>query len=204
MITFGESWPVNAKERTANSASYTTLKCSREEIGRTILCAFVSPSIPTASYTTDIVRPVLSDGIVLGAQRLSTSEAELSHDFQGIELNSFNKELLKAINETIFSLLGQAALYSLSDHLKQRYSISASEWSDHLDLLLRFLGSCLGSASEKTVGRAIAKRLYWKLGMEFTNNPSYTLIDYVEKAKLTLKTKTPPRRNSTSKYGYPF
>jgi hypothetical protein len=135
-------------------------------------------------------------------QRLSASDGELLHAFQGTELNDFKKELLKAINETIFSLLGQAALYSLSDYLKQHYSISPSEWSDHLDLLLGFLGSCLGSASEKTVGRAIAKRLYWKLGMEFTNNPSYTLFDYLDKAKLALK--IPPRCNSASKYSYPF
>jgi hypothetical protein len=112
--------------------------------------------------------------------------AQKGDQVQAVALDKFKKELLKAINETIFSLLGQAALYSLSDNLKQHHSISPSEWPDHLDLLLGFLRSCLGSAAERTLGRAIAKRLYWKLGMEFADNPSYTLFDYLEKAKLKI------------------
>jgi hypothetical protein len=108
------------------------------------------------------------------------------HALKGAAPDNFNKELLKAINEAVFSLLGQGALHSLSDYLKEHYSISPSEWPDHLDLFLGFVGSCLGPATEKTLGRAIAKRFYWKLNMEFTNNPSYTLFDYVDKAKLRI------------------
>jgi hypothetical protein len=125
-----------------------------------------------------------------GCRGLSASDGELLHAHQDTTLQDFNKELLKAINETFFSLLGQGALYSLTDYLKQHHSISPSEWPDHLDLLLGFVGSCLGSATEKTVGRAIAKRLYWKLGMEFTNNPTYTIFDYIHDAKLKISEMT--------------
>jgi len=114
------------------------------------------------------------------------SVAEPVHALQGAAQENFNKELLKAINEAVFSLLGQGALHSLSDYLKEHYSISPIEWPDHLDSFLGFIGSCLGPAAEKTVGRAIAKRFYWKLGMEWTDNPSYTLFDYVHKAKLKI------------------
>lgn len=117
---------------------------------------------------------------------------ESFYAFQGAALDNFNKDLLKAINETVFGLLGQAALESLSKYLSERYSISPSEWPHHLDLILRVLGHCLGPATEKTVGRAIAKTFYFKLKMEFANSPSYSLIDYVEKAKLRMREDTSP------------
>jgi hypothetical protein len=115
---------------------------------------------------------------------LSTSEQV--HALQGEALENFNKQLLKAINEAIFSLLGQGALHSMNSYLKEHYSISPSEWLDHLDLLLGMLRSCLGPTVERTVGTAIAKRFYWKLNMQFTSSPSCTLFDYVEKAKLRI------------------
>jgi hypothetical protein len=114
------------------------------------------------------------------------SLSEQVHAPQDKASENFKKELLKAINETIFSLLGQGALHSVDSYLKEHYSISPSEWADHLDLLLEMLGFCLGPAAEKTVGRAIAKRLYWKLNIQFTNTPSYTLFDYIDKAKLRI------------------
>jgi hypothetical protein len=105
------------------------------------------------------------------------------HVLQGEALDDFNKKLLAAINEGIFSLLGQGALHSLDAYLKENYSISQSEWAGHLDLVLGMLEKCLGSVAGRTIGRTIAKRFYWKLGMEFTSIPSYTLSDYVENVK---------------------
>lgn len=114
-------------------------------------------------------------------RKLSTPEPV--QIIQGPSPENFNKDLLKAINEAVFSLLGQGALYSLTAYLKEHYAISPSEWPDHLDVLLGLLRSCLGPASERTVGRAIARRFYLKLNMQFTENSTYTLIDYVNKAK---------------------
>jgi len=120
---------------------------------------------------------------------LELTGQEQIHVPQGEALDDFNKKLLKAINEGIFSLLGQGALHSLDEYLKENYSISPSEWAGHLDLLLGMLEKCLGSVAGRTIGRTIAKRFYWQLGMEFTSIPSYTLSDYVENAKRKIEKK---------------
>jgi len=107
-----------------------------------------------------------------------------SDALDGAAAQDFKKNLLKATNETIFSLLGQGALESLGKILKERYSVTPDEWPDHLDLIIRILESCLGPKATQTVGRAIAKAFYFRLNIEFTINSDMSLIDYVERAKL--------------------
>jgi len=91
-------------------------------------------------------------------------------------MKDFNGKLRQAIDETIFSILGQY----------YEYSLRAEELSSRLDTLMEVLEYTFGPPGARTIGRAIAKRLYWKLGIQFLPRDEYTFQDYVEEAKKKL------------------
>ena len=67
----------------------------------------------------------------------------------------------------------------------------AEELASRLDILTGVLESTFGPTGARTIGRAIAKRLYWKLGIQFPQRDEYKLQDYVEEAKRHLAILTP-------------
>ncbi len=95
--------------------------------------------------------------------------------------------MVESIDETITDLLSRAVVDALYAHLQAIYSISRDEVPNRLDALLTALEKIFG-ASSQTITRAIARKFYLKLGLEFTNHPSYTLIEYVNEAKMKLRT----------------
>ena len=99
----------------------------------------------------------------------------------------FNDLLVQSIDETITDLLSRAVVDALYAHLQTVYSVPKDEVPNRLDTLLTALEKVFG-ASSQTITRAIARKFYLKLGLEFTNHPSYTLIEYVDEAKMKLRT----------------
>jgi hypothetical protein len=95
----------------------------------------------------------------------------------------FNSLLLECIQETITALLSQQVTESIFAHLKATHNISKEDVPNSLNLLTSTLEMTFGS-SAKIVGKAIAKRLYARLGLEFSNDHRRTLVDYVEQAKM--------------------
>jgi hypothetical protein len=71
------------------------------------------------------------------------------------------------------------------EHLEKFYSVKKDEVPFRLDMLLSALEKNFGSRSSQVVGKAIAMRFYSQLGLEFSDDPQRTLIQYVENAKLT-------------------
>ena len=94
----------------------------------------------------------------------------------------FNETLIESIDETITDLIGRVVIDALYVHLQKNYSISRDEVPYRLDVLLAILKRLFGESS-LTLSKAIAKRFYFKLGLEFTDNPNHTLLEYVDEAK---------------------
>ena len=96
----------------------------------------------------------------------------------------FNAILAESIRETIAQLLSPKVVESVFEHLEKVYSIKKDEIPSRLDMLLLALETIFGSRSSGVIGKAIARRLYSRLGLEFSDDPQMNLVGYVEKAKL--------------------
>jgi hypothetical protein len=103
----------------------------------------------------------------------------------------FNDVLVESVDETITDLLSRAVVDALYAHLQSFHHISRDEIPHRLDTLLTTLEKIFG-ASSQIITKTIARRFYFKLGLEFTGNPSHTLLEYVDEAKMKLQ-------NSSSK-----
>jgi putative aminopeptidase FrvX len=100
----------------------------------------------------------------------------------------FNDALVESIDETITELLSRAVVDALYAHLETFHSISRDELPNRLDVLFSALEKIFGVRGSQTITKAIAKKFYLKLGLEFTDNPSRTLVEYVDQAKIKLQT----------------
>jgi hypothetical protein len=94
--------------------------------------------------------------------------------------------LCEAIDVTITGLLSREVLDALYTHLQATYFISKDEVPRRLDTLFSTLEKALGLQGSKTIGKAIARKLYANLGLTFFDSPSETLVRYVEEAKIKL------------------
>jgi len=101
-------------------------------------------------------------------------------------LREFNDLLLESIDESITVLLSRQVVDALYLHLQTTHSISRNDVPYKLDVLFTTLQETLGKGAQ-VAGKAIAKRFYLKLQLEFTNNPKHTLVEYVDEAKMRLQ-----------------
>lgn len=102
----------------------------------------------------------------------------------------FNLILIKSIDETLTGLLSVRVVDALYDHLEKVHAISKDEVPYRLETLLSTLEKIFGGPSSKIIGKAVAKKLYAKLGLAFPlihNNPDPTLAEYIEEAKFGLQ-----------------
>jgi hypothetical protein len=97
----------------------------------------------------------------------------------------FNAILIESIHETIAELLSPKVAETLFEHLEKFYSIKKDEVPSRLDMLLLTLNTTFGSRSAQVVEKAIARRFYSRLGLEFSDDLQRTLVGYVENAELT-------------------
>jgi hypothetical protein len=96
----------------------------------------------------------------------------------------FNAILIESIDETIAQLLSPMVAERLFEQLEKAHSIKKDEVPSRLDKLLLALENAFGSKSAQVIGKAIARRFYSRLGLEFSNDPQKTLITYIENAKI--------------------
>lgn len=74
---------------------------------------------------------------------------------------------------------------TLYAHLQTVHSLPRDEVPFKLEALTSTLERIFG-ASSKTIGKAIARKVYAKLALTFPDNPGRTLLEYVEEAKIKL------------------
>ena len=92
---------------------------------------------------------------------------------------------MESIRETIAQLLSPKVAENLFEHLEKVHSVKKDEIPSHLDILLLTLKTYFGSSSSQVIGKAIARRVYSRLGLAFGDDSQRTLVGYVENAKLT-------------------
>ncbi len=98
----------------------------------------------------------------------------------------FNDEVKLAIDNAIYTLLGQQVLRAVYDHLRERYDVTGDELPYRLDTLFETLEATFGLKGALTLGRVIARCVYARMGLRFIELPNYTLQDYLERAKQQL------------------
>ncbi|HXZ98221.1 MAG TPA: hypothetical protein VED24_02515, partial [Candidatus Acidoferrum sp.] len=94
--------------------------------------------------------------------------------------------LLESIEETLTGLLSSEVVNALYLHLQTAHSISRDELPYRLETLCTTLDKIFGH-SHKVICKAIARKFYSKLGLPYFDNPTRTLIEYVEEAKMKLR-----------------
>jgi len=99
----------------------------------------------------------------------------------------FNSEVKHAIEGAIYGIVGQDVLRSLYKHLKEHYDITPDEIPYRLDTVFETLERTFGVQGARTLSRAIAKRLYYRLNLQFVETENYRLQDYLEQAKNELR-----------------
>jgi len=85
------------------------------------------------------------------------------------------------------ALLSREVTDALYLHLQNVHSIKRDEVPYKIDMLCSVLTRIFGDASATTISKAVARRLFVKLGLVFPNSPPRTLSEYVEEAKLRNK-----------------
>ena len=91
--------------------------------------------------------------------------------------------MAESIDETITDLVGRVVVDALYAHLQKTHSISRNEIPYRLETLFTTLEKIFGESSQ-TITKAIGRKFYYKLGLEFTGNSSRTLLEYVNEAKM--------------------
>ena len=96
--------------------------------------------------------------------------------------------MVESIDQTITELLSRTVVEALYVHLQTIYSVSRDELPRRLDILSPALEKIFGARGSQTITKAITRKFYLKLGLEFTAIPNRTLIEYVDEAKMNLQT----------------
>jgi hypothetical protein len=94
----------------------------------------------------------------------------------------FDSALLESIDETVRGLLGQKVLDALYANLENKSGIKREAIPNQIPALSLVFEKHFGSAAP-TIVRAIARKLYSKLSVQFTSKEGYSLADYVKDAK---------------------
>jgi len=121
---------------------------------------------------------------VRGADLIVTNNRE--------EYREFNAALIEAIEETIREVFSPIVLEALYKALLERYDVTRDELPYRLETANKILTDVFGLKGAETLGRAIAGRLFAKLGLRFEESKGLNILDYVEiaKRKLTQATRS--------------
>lgn len=98
-------------------------------------------------------------------------------------MKDFNEILCICINETLGGILGLVARDAIYLNLLSKFSVTREELPTHLDNLLAILEENFGQAATRTISRAIARRLYSEVQVDFIDRPEFNLDSYVREVK---------------------
>jgi len=117
------------------------------------------------------------------------TRTEASEQWVAHVTKEFNSEVKYAIDGAIFSLVGGGVLAALYKNLKEHYDITPDEIPYRLDSVFETLEHTFGVKGARTLSRVVARRLYFRLNLQFVEKENYRLQDYLEDAKKKLKLK---------------
>ena len=112
-----------------------------------------------------------------GLASTATSSESLSSPHNG--LNTLDDLLLGSIDQVLLDLLGTKSREAVYDHLERNYSLAREKIPKDLDRFFALLEETFGKGS-KTIGKAIIRKLFEKLGWEFGEIGGFDFFDYLE------------------------
>lgn len=95
-------------------------------------------------------------------------------------------ELWEALLEAVdygFLIPGEIARSVMYHHIERWYQVKREEIPEKLPTFHKALQEVLGSTVAKALEKVIAKNLYSRLELDFTEHANWTLVDYVNHAK---------------------
>jgi hypothetical protein len=93
--------------------------------------------------------------------------------------------ILDSIDKALGDLLSVRVREAIYDSLERMKLLARTEIPQHLDVFFGLLEETFGKGS-RTIGKAVAKRLYSRLGWEFTETPGFEFPDYLQMARRRL------------------
>ena len=100
-----------------------------------------------------------------------------------------NAALLDAVDYGLLAL-GEIVRATIYDRIEERYQVRREEIPEKLDTFHKALQELLGRGAE-VMRRLIAKNLYKTLNLKFAENENWTLVDYVQNAKVQTTIREP-------------
>jgi hypothetical protein len=92
-----------------------------------------------------------------------------------------DETLLQAVDDALL-VLGKSARVAIYECIEKSYQVRREEIPDKVLTFHRALQDLLGSGA-KIMERRIARDLYSRLGLDFTEHHNWTLIDFMHHAK---------------------
>jgi hypothetical protein len=97
------------------------------------------------------------------------------------ECSGLKEALLHAIDDGL-AVPGEIVRTAIYDRIERSYQIRREEIPEKLPTFHKALEDLLG-ASAKVMEKLIAKNLYRRLGLNFTEHANWSIVDYVNHAK---------------------
>jgi hypothetical protein len=88
----------------------------------------------------------------------------------------------ESIDEVLTELIGTKPKEAVYDYLERNYSLARDNIPKNLPKFIELLESTFGRGS-RTICKGIARRMFEKLGWEFTEVRGFELLDYLEAAR---------------------
>jgi hypothetical protein len=102
---------------------------------------------------------------------------ELMHE------SELGRLLLDSVDEALADVLGAEFREIFYRHLEVRFRMMKAMLPSRLGDLASVLSTTFGTTGSLVLGRAIAKRLYSKVGIGFVEKPGWTLVEYFDHIK---------------------
>ena len=115
-----------------------------------------------------------------------TLQSQASKSWAEHVVKEFNNEVKRSVDGTIYAIVGRIVLRALYTHLNEHYDITPDEIPYRLDSPFATLEHTFGVKGARTISRAIAKRLYYRVNLQLVEIENYRLQDYIEQAKKEL------------------
>jgi hypothetical protein len=92
----------------------------------------------------------------------------------------FGRLLLDSVDEALTDLFGVGFREMFYRYLEAKFCIMKATFPSRVDDLAIALSTTFGPTGSLVLGRAIAKRLYSKVGTRFIEKPDWTLLEYFD------------------------
>jgi hypothetical protein len=98
-----------------------------------------------------------------------------------------DRMLLDSVTETFREVFSEEFSAAFYDYLERTFSIPRPMIPERLNEFQSALSKIFGQSGGSVLVRAIAKRLYLRVGLRFAEKPDYTLLQYVIEAEASLE-----------------